>query len=50
MLEMCKLVPRIVRDFDLQLAGHLEDEGQSWNTLNYWFVKPVDFMVKVVNK
>lgn len=47
MLEMCKVIPRIVRDFDLHLTGRLKDGEQEWSTENYWFVRPMDFMVTV---
>ncbi|KAH6847213.1 cytochrome P450 [Chaetomium sp. MPI-CAGE-AT-0009] len=42
MLEMCKLVPRLIRDFDLALW----DKGQ-WQTTDHWFVKPEHFRVLV---
>lgn len=41
-LEMYKLIPRLVRDFDFEL----ERKGE-WKSENYWFVKPTDFNVKV---
>lgn len=37
----------LVRDFDFTLASHLQAADQEWKTLNYWFVKPRDFEVKV---
>lgn len=40
-LEMSKLIPRIIREFDFTA------EKQTWNTENYWFVKPTDFEVRV---
>jgi cytochrome P450 len=43
MLEMCKLVPRLVTDFDFEL----DMATTPWKTINYWFVKPVDFRVRV---
>ncbi|KAF5026994.1 hypothetical protein F66182_868 [Fusarium sp. NRRL 66182] len=43
MLEICKLVPMLVRDFDFTLHDDLG--GKDWSTQNYWFVKPVDFKV-----
>lgn len=46
-LEMSKLVPMLVRDFDFTLASHLQAEDREWDTKNYWFVKPHDFQVKV---
>ncbi|CAI6085610.1 unnamed protein product [Clonostachys chloroleuca] len=47
MLEMCKLIPRIVRDFDFQLDGSIANPNVSWKTTAYWFVKPRDFNVRV---
>ncbi|KAF2853429.1 cytochrome P450 [Plenodomus tracheiphilus IPT5] len=44
-LEMSKLIPTLVRDFEFELDGKLQTE--KWTTRNYWFVKPVDFRVKV---
>ncbi|KAK4122703.1 cytochrome P450 [Parathielavia appendiculata] len=42
MLEMCKLVPRLVRDYDMELCNM----GQ-WQTKDHWFVKPENFKVLV---
>lgn len=42
-LEMSKLIPRLVRDFEFEL----EKPAKTWQTENYWFVKPTDFRVKV---
>ena len=47
MLEICKLIPAIVGDFDFELAGGIADAGTSWHTRNDFFVKPTNFMVKV---
>jgi cytochrome P450 len=44
-LEISKLVPRLVRDFDFELAGGLEDPRKRWDTAHFWFVKPKGFMV-----
>lgn len=44
MLEIAKLVPRIVRDFDLELR---DGAGRPWETENMTFVKPNGFMVAV---
>ncbi|TDZ30928.1 Pisatin demethylase [Colletotrichum spinosum] len=46
-LEMTKLIPRIVRDFDFQLEGNAALPQKSWKTYNMWFVKPQDFYVTV---
>ncbi|KAL4890319.1 cytochrome protein [Aspergillus ambiguus] len=40
-LEMSKLIPRLIRDFDFST------NVQKWNTENFWFVKPTDFDVTV---
>jgi hypothetical protein len=42
---MSKLIPMLIRDFDFQLASHLQ--AKEWVTTNHWFVKPRDFRVKV---
>ncbi|KAF5845957.1 hypothetical protein GGP41_008439 [Bipolaris sorokiniana] len=46
-LEISKLIPMLVRDFDFTLASHLQAADQEWETTNHWFVKPRDFQVKV---
>ncbi|KAE8154119.1 cytochrome P450 [Aspergillus avenaceus] len=40
-LEMSKLIPRLVRDFDFVTTG------EKWDTQNHWFVKPTNFIVDV---
>ncbi|KAJ5983199.1 hypothetical protein N7481_005298 [Penicillium waksmanii] len=40
-LEMSKLIPRLVRDYDFTPLR------SDWKTENYWFVKPMDFDVHV---
>ncbi|KAG2016720.1 hypothetical protein GB937_006200 [Aspergillus fischeri] len=40
-LEMSKLIPRIVRDFDFSARS------ENWDTENRWFVKPTNFTVRV---
>lgn len=42
MLEIAKLIPRLIRDFDMEIC-----EKGPWETLNYWFVKPKNFKVLV---
>lgn len=42
MLEISKLIPRLIRDFEMEIC----DKGE-WETRNYWFVKPKDFKVLV---
>ncbi|KAK1845598.1 cytochrome p450 pisatin [Colletotrichum chrysophilum] len=46
-LEISKLIPRIVRDFDFKLEGAAATPSGSWKTFNAFFVKPVNFYVKV---
>lgn len=43
LLEITKLVPRLVRDFDFQL----EDPYDPWRVENFWFVKPKQFKVSI---
>lgn len=47
MLEMSKLIPRLVRDYNFELLGQLSDPSSTWSTRNYWFVKPTNFSVKI---
>ncbi len=47
MLEMSKLLPRLIHDFDFELVGDSERHGYRWSTQNYWFVKPKNFKVRV---
>ncbi|KAJ6443734.1 tat pathway signal sequence [Purpureocillium lavendulum] len=42
-LEMSKLIPRIIRDFDFSLSSDLK--SHEWLTRNFWFVKPINFTV-----
>ena len=42
-LEMSKLIPKIVREFDFEL----ESPDREWTTTNYWFVVPNDFRMKI---
>lgn len=37
------MVPQLVRTFDFEL----ENPNKELDSMNYWFVKPVDFRVKV---
>ncbi|KAF2823879.1 cytochrome P450 [Ophiobolus disseminans] len=45
LLEMSKLIPRLVMVYDFEL----ERDGP-WTTKNLWFVKPLDFKVKVKHR
>ncbi|KAF7555155.1 hypothetical protein G7Z17_g2388 [Cylindrodendrum hubeiense] len=42
MLEISKLVPRLIRDFEFSLQG-----SENWKTEGLWFVKPKGFKVRV---
>ncbi|TID21823.1 hypothetical protein E6O75_ATG05218 [Venturia nashicola] len=42
LLEIGKVIPRLVRGFDFELV-----EGKKWETMNHWFVKPTNFEVRV---
>jgi cytochrome P450 len=43
LLEMTKLIPQLVRNFDFEL----EEPDKEWDTLNVWFVKQTNFKGKV---
>ncbi|KAK1985486.1 cytochrome P450 [Colletotrichum cereale] len=49
-LEMSKLVPRLIRDFDFKLQGTAATPGGAWDTHNIWFVKPQNFNVRVQSR
>lgn len=40
---MSKLLPQIVHNFDFSL----ERPNKKWKTQNMWFVKPVNFNVRI---
>ncbi|KAM0480168.1 hypothetical protein ACHAPX_003993 [Trichoderma viride] len=42
-LEMSKLIPLLIRNFDFEL----QDRQNDWKTTNYWFVKQDNFNVTV---
>ncbi|KAH7131305.1 cytochrome P450 [Dactylonectria macrodidyma] len=44
MLEISKLVPRLIRDFEFSLNKYSFRDG-SWQTDGFWFVKPREFKV-----
>lgn len=46
-LEISKLIPRLVRDFDFALSGKCADPAGGWTTENFGFIKPRDFKVQV---
>ena len=43
LLEMAKLIPQLVRNFDIELVN----PDKEWKTTNKWFVKQGDFFCKV---
>ncbi|OTB02816.1 hypothetical protein M426DRAFT_322406 [Hypoxylon sp. CI-4A] len=47
-LEISKLIPRLVRNFNFELSPDLAMPESSWGTANFWFVKPKNFMVRVM--
>ncbi|SCO16221.1 related to pisatin demethylase cytochrome P450 [Fusarium fujikuroi] len=47
MLEISKLIPKIVREFNYELDGDLAQMGTNWSTFNFWFVKPKGFQVRI---
>ncbi|KAK0369863.1 cytochrome P450 oxidoreductase, partial [Colletotrichum costaricense] len=49
-LEMSKLIPRLIRDFDFKLEGAAATPRGAWKTRNAWFVKPKNFHVKVKSR
>ncbi|EXK27496.1 hypothetical protein FOXG_17521 [Fusarium oxysporum f. sp. lycopersici 4287] len=49
-LEVSKLIPRIIREFNYELDGDLAQKGTKWSTFNYWFVKPKGFMVRISSR
>jgi cytochrome P450 len=46
LLEISKLVPQLLRQFDLVLDEELNKH--EWRTVNRWFVKPQDFKGRIV--
>ncbi|KAN0112269.1 hypothetical protein V8E51_005220 [Hyaloscypha variabilis] len=48
LLEISKLVPQLLRRFDLVLDEELS--RREWRTLNRWFVKPLDFRGRVISR
>ncbi|PMD33301.1 cytochrome P450 family protein [Hyaloscypha variabilis F] len=43
LLEMTKLIPQLVRNFDFELA----EPGADWKTVNVWFVKQTNFNCRI---
>lgn len=46
-LQMSKLVPRLVKNFDFTLCDDISGSGHQWTTKNYFFLKPTNFRVTV---
>ncbi|KAJ3543615.1 hypothetical protein NM208_g3485 [Fusarium decemcellulare] len=46
-LEISKLIPYLLHNFDFQLHGGMDEPGRLWKTTNRWFVKPRGFQVRV---
>ena len=44
LLEIGKLIPMLVLEFDFELAG---GSGAEWTLLNDWFVRQKDYRVRV---
>ncbi|KAK1045095.1 hypothetical protein LTR74_018201 [Friedmanniomyces endolithicus] len=45
LLEMNKLIPEILRRYDLELSPELQD--RDWQTKNHWFVVPQNLKLKI---
>jgi cytochrome P450 len=43
LMEMAKVIPQIVRNFDLELTY----PKREWRTTNHWFVKQTEFFVNL---
>ena len=43
LMEMAKIIPQVVRNFDFELAF----PKREWKTQNMWFVKQTEFLVSV---
>ncbi|RTE72146.1 hypothetical protein BHE90_013443 [Fusarium euwallaceae] len=46
-LQMSKLVPRLIRDFDFTLSEDISGLEHQWTTKNFFFLKPTNFRVSV---
>ncbi|KAL2690156.1 hypothetical protein Neosp_004224 [[Neocosmospora] mangrovei] len=46
-LQMSKLIPRLLKDFDFTLSDDISGPGYQWTTKNYFFLKPTNFRVSV---
>ena len=44
LLEICKLIPMLVLEYDFELAGGRDAE---WTLLNDWFVRQRDYRVRI---
>mgnify|MGYP003662515469 CR=1 FL=1 len=50
LLEVGKLIPEVVRRFDFLLDGREESEGAAWKSVNRWFVKPLGFEGRILER
>lgn len=48
LLEMSKLIPVLVRDYDFELSQSIKEDD--WVTKARWFVKPVNFHARVTRR
>ena len=46
LLEMTKLVPELLRRFELELGDELKGEDTEWEWINYWLTRPASLPVK----
>ena len=46
---MAKLLPQIVKKFDIELDDSLKGDGQ-WKSVNFWLVAQKDFKVKLTQR
>ncbi len=44
MCEMYKLIPRFLREYDIEL---MHDASWEWKTTNYWITRPDKIFVKI---
>ncbi|KAM0283725.1 hypothetical protein ACHAQH_002314 [Verticillium albo-atrum] len=49
-LQMAKLIPRLVRDFDIELSDDVTRHSKEWSTRNYFFLKPSNFAVRITSR
>lgn len=47
LLEITKLIPELVRNFEFELMAGLQDHGKEMQWFNMWFVRPVALPVRI---